>query len=140
MLSIKNYKLQTFLIIFFSCNWIIAQNIKIEIEKETYKKNERIEITFKTNVSVDSIEQIIFPDFKILNIPAKFYKTIINKGKMHYSYTITYLLMPKRIGTLKIESPTFFTKEGLLKGKETVINVIDTFVSTEESQINKKSL
>ncbi|MCF6348682.1 MAG: BatD family protein [Flavobacteriaceae bacterium] len=140
MLRINSYKLLVFLIILFSYNWAIAQMIEVKIDKDTYSKNEIIEVEYISSVIIDSVQDQLFPDFKILkNKPSKIDKILIDKGKTyHYSY-ITYSLKPKKTGKLKIESPIFFTKKGLLKGKEIIVNIIDTSLSIRQSEINKRA-
>jgi hypothetical protein len=107
----------------FSIACSFGQEAKVTTDKEEYKYDEIIELTFELNAKFDSIH---FPDlegFKIISGPNKSSSVSIQNGVTTESETRTFRLRPLESGRLKINSPTFYKDGKEIKGKAIKIKV-----------------
>lgn len=124
-----------------------GQIIKTVIEKHEYKIDETIEISFETDVKVDSISDIHFfepdtkvdsigdihfSDFEVIQGPSESSSISITNGKAGYSYEVKYSLRALKSGKLIIDCPLFFISDKVLKGEKTTINIIEEYLTSDE--------
>jgi hypothetical protein len=109
----------------------------VTTDKEEYKFDEIIELTFELNAKFDSIKVPDLESFKIISGPNKSSSVSIQNGVMTESETRTYRVRPIESGELKINSPTFFKDRKEITGKSIKIKVDPTNL-TDEELIEKK--
>jgi len=100
-----------------------GQEVEILLNKQEYKVNEQIGITFQINTRVDSIGQTDFSDFDVLAGPSQTNSMSMINGVASSVAQVTYILKAKRTGTFKIKSPKFFQGNGIFIGNDATIVV-----------------
>ena len=109
-----------------------GQEAKVTTDKEEYKFDEIIEVTFELNAEYDSIDLPDFEGFKLIGGPTKSSSVSIQNGEKTISESRTYRLRPLKSGRLKINSPTYFIDGDRIKGKPAKINVDPSNLTAEE--------
>lgn len=128
--EMKNLILTTILI--SSSAAIFGQEAKVITDKEKYKFDEIIEVTFELNAKYDSIDLPEFEGFKIIGGPAKNSSISIQNGEKTISESRIYKLRPIESGRLKIKSPSYFIDEQEFKGKPAKIEIDPSNLTVEE--------
>lgn len=126
----KNLLIVTTLI--FSSAAIFGQEAKVKTDKEKYKFDEVIEVTFELNAKYDSISLPEFEGFKLINGPTKSSSYSVNNGKETIVESRMYELRPLQSGRLNIYSPTYFIDGKTIKGEPVEINVDPSNLSAKE--------
>lgn len=126
----KNLILTT--IFLFSTAYTFGQEAKVTTDKEEYKFDEIIELTFELNAKSDSIDIPDLENFKIISGPNKSSTFSIQNGVTTESETRTYRVRPLESGRLKINSPTFFKDGKEIKGKSIKIKIDPSNLTDEE--------
>lgn len=119
-------------IFLFSITFSFGQEAKVTTDKEEYKFDEIIELTFELNAKFDSIDIPDLEGFKIISGPNKSSSVSIQNGVTTESETRTFRLRPIESGRLKINSPTFYVDGKEIKGKAIKIKVDPTNLTDEE--------
>ena len=102
---------------------IFGQEAKVITDKEKYKFDEIIEVTFLLNAEYDSIDLPEFEGFRIIGGPARNSSVSIQKGEKTISESSIYKLRPMVSGRLEIESPIYFIDGQEFKGKPVSIRI-----------------
>ena len=102
---------------------IFSQTAKITTDKEKYKFDEIIEVTFDLNAKYDSIDLPDFEGFQVISGPNKSSSVSIQNGEKTVSESTTYRLRPLESGWLKINSPAYFIDGKKIRGKSAKIQV-----------------
>ena len=101
-------------------------------DKEEYKFDEIIELTFELNAKFDSIDIPDLEDFKIISGPNKSSSVSIQNGVTTEMETRTFRLRPIESGRLKINSPIFYKDGKEIKGKSIKIKVDPSNLTDKE--------
>ena len=109
-----------------------GQEVKITTDKEAYKFDEIIELTFELNAKYDSIDIPELKRFKIVSGPNKSSSVSIQNEIRTERERLTYRLRPLKSGQVKISSPTFYKNGKELKGKSIKIKVDSSNLTDEE--------
>jgi len=116
-----------------------GQEVKLLTDKDIYKFDEIIEVKIEINIEVDSVEIIDYPNFinfinfKMIEIPKKYnsFSSMLNENSS-FVYKRTYMLRPKKIGKLKLESPSFYSNGKKIESIEKYIEITDGELNEEE--------
>ena len=114
---------------------VSVPTISIETDTNVYKVGYKIEVKFIINFKEDSVKYPKFDEFKVIAGPFTATSTEIINGVKTYSNTITYLLTPKKVGELDIESPIFFIKGKEVKTSKKVTILGNSLTKEEEKEL-----
>jgi len=131
----KNILLTTALLI--SSFVSFGQEAAVTTDKEQYKFDEIIEVTFELNAKYDSLDLPDFKGFKVIGGPTKSSSTSIKFGDTTISARRTYQLRPIESGRLKIYSPTYFIDGNRIEAKPAQVNVAPSNLTVEELEEKK---
>ncbi|MBU9064581.1 BatD family protein [Phocaeicola vulgatus] len=126
----KNLFLTTIFLI--STAYSFGQEANVSTDKEEYKFDEIIELTFELNAKFDSIDIPDLEDFKIISGPNKSSSVSIQNGVTTEMETRTFRLRPIESGRLKINSPIFYKDGKEIKGKSIKIKVDPSNLTDKE--------
>ncbi len=112
--------------------FLFGQEVKTTTDKEKYKFDETIEVTFEINAEVDSINSPDFKGFKLVGGPTKNTSISIINGEKTVRKYKTYQLRAIQSGHLRINSPNYFINGQIIKGKSIKIKVDSSNLNTEE--------
>lgn len=113
---------------------IHAQEGYIKVEKDNYKIDELIKVTFYTFKKVDSVSYPNLENFSILTGPFTQQATSIVDGETKFQYVITYTLKAKKEGEIIIESPTYYSGLKTYSLKETHIKIERSNLTQQEQE------
>lgn len=83
---------------------LFAQEISVHVDKNQIGLNERIRYTIDVTLAQNGqITQPAFTDFHVLGGPMRSQQTSIINGAVSQKMEVSYIIRPKRIGTLTIE-------------------------------------
>ncbi len=115
-----------------SISILFAQDVSIEVEKEIYKFDEEIVITYKIDFKADSIKKPIFKNLKLIGGVAESSSMSVVNGEENYSKTWTYRLRPIQRGKIYIEIPSIFLNGKRIKSPKKTILVLDSKMTEQE--------
>lgn len=120
-----------------SSSTILSQEARVTTDKEYYKFDEIIEVTFELNAKYDSIDLPDLEGFKLIGGPSKNSSVSIQNGEKTIRESRTYRLRPIESGRLKINSPTYFIDGKRIKGKPAKVKVAPSNLTAEELEEKK---
>ncbi|MES2543906.1 MAG: BatD family protein [Bacteroidota bacterium] len=114
---------------------VCAQDVVINTEKLLYKIDEEITVKFECNKEVDSLQNIEFENFIILNHgPSKSKNSSSINGVKENSTTLIYKLKAKHEGDLKLISPIFYSGKNQYKASEITLTIYQEKLTLEEQK------
>jgi len=128
--EMKNILLTTTLLISNIISF--SQEAKVITDKEKYKFEEIIEVTFELNAEYDSTNLPDFKGLKLIGGPTKKSSVSVQSGEKTISTSRTYKLRPVKSGRLKINTLIYFIDGKRIKGKPTKIEVTPSILTDEE--------
>ena len=110
----------------------LSQDIKIDLKSANVKINESFNISFSSELIIDSTDNFSFEGFKILSGPMRSTSMSINNDKTTSLYEISYTLQPVKPGVFTILCPKFYSKGKIMTGTKTAILVSGEALTPEE--------
>lgn len=115
-----------------------AQTIKIEIEKDTFKLNEKIEIKFSCENTNFRKGDFNFKNF-IQNSISTQSEYFSGNDSTHNNLSVIFILTAIKSGSFTIKAPKFFIENKKVKYKPTKVYVLNEELTDEElEQIKNK--
>lgn len=109
-----------------------GQIISIKTDKEEYKIDEQIEVSFEIDSKADSIVLPLFEDFIIDSGPNKRSSLSTINGETTGTYAWAYKIRPKKSGVVIIQSPLFYIDSLQVKGENRSIHILKSKLSKAE--------
>ncbi len=131
MLKINEILLSLFLLFQLSS---YCQNFEIITDKDVYKIDETILLTFKIDMFIDSIDLPVLNDFNLISGPNKSTSSSWNNNAAKTTSTWVYRLTSKTPGTITIITPVIYNKDTIIKTENKSI-VVKEEKLTEAEQL-----
>ena len=117
---------------------ILGQDIVFEAKpsKTSLGLNERLRIDFTMNADGDNFQPPVFDGFKVISGPFQQVSQVWENGKMSFSKSFTYIIMPERQGRITIKQASVEIKGQIYKTSPVTINVTEAVQAPRDPNDN----
>lgn len=137
-LQMNAYHLCWFLFAWCMPFFMFGQEISFEakVSKSTLGVNERLRVDFTMNADGDHFQAPTFEGFKVISGPFQQVSQVWENGKMSFSKSYTYVLIPERQGKLTIKQASIEIKGQQYKTSPITINVTEAVQAPRDPNDN----
>lgn len=101
----------------------IGQEVNVGTDKNEYKLDELIRVTYDFNSHYDSVKYPVFEGLEKVGKPTGGSSTSSINGEKKVRHVLTFSLKPMKSGIVKIETPVYYVNGEIIHGEATEIKI-----------------